>query len=138
MEYVYDEVCAIISECESIGELNRIGYYLKENRSAYKLMEMISLSGVLQEVTTKLKIIMSEKIKALVISIIEDNKITVEDETQKLTDLGFDSLDVVETIMEIESKVGINIDEGANGLTSQSTVKDLVEVVIKAHLKDGE
>ncbi len=54
-------------------------------------------------------------------------KITPESEIVK--DLGADSLDVVEMLMDLESEFGIEIDEeSANGL---KTVQDVVNIIDK-------
>lgn len=45
-------------------------------------------------------------------------------------DLGLDSLDLVETIMELESHLGKNFDDG-DILDNAITVKDLIDICLK-------
>ena len=68
-----------------------------------------------------------DKIKEIIVDKlgIEDNKITLE--AKFIDDLGADSLDTVELIMQFEEEFGIEIpDEDAEGLLSVSQAVDYI------------
>lgn len=72
-----------------------------------------------EEITTKLKVIIAEKLNV-------DQKEVTEDKL--LVDLGADSLDAVELIMEVEDKFGIKIPDGeAESLTTVGSIQSYLE-----------
>ena len=73
----------------------------------------------MSEIASRVKAIIADKL------IVDENEVT---ETAEFTkDLGADSLDTVELIMEFEKEFGITIpDDKAEGIT---TVKDAIEYI---------
>ncbi len=73
----------------------------------------------MSEIASRVKAIIADKLN------VDENEVT---ETAEFTkDLGADSLDTVELIMEFEKEFGINIpDDKAEGIT---TVKDAIEYI---------
>ena len=73
----------------------------------------------MSEIASRVKVIIADKLN------VDENEVT---ETAEFTkDLGADSLDTVELIMEFEKEFGINIpDDKAEGIT---TVKDAIEYI---------
>lgn len=71
------------------------------------------------EIASRVKVIIADKLN------VDENEVTENAEFTK--DLGADSLDTVELIMEFEKEFGINIpDDKAEGIT---TVKDAIEYI---------
>ncbi|MCM1021998.1 MAG: acyl carrier protein [Muribaculum sp.] len=73
----------------------------------------------MSEIASRVKAIIADKLN------VDENEVT---ETAEFTkDLGADSLDTVELIMEFEKEFGINIpDDKAEGIT---TVKDAIDYI---------
>ena len=73
----------------------------------------------MSEIASRVKVIIADKLN------VDENEVT---ETAEFTkDLGADSLDTVELIMEFEKEFGITIpDDKAEGIT---TVKDAIEYI---------
>lgn len=76
-----------------------------------------------EEILSKLKPVIADRLS------IEESEIT---EDKKLSDLGADSLDAVDTIMEIEKAFDIAIPD--NDMEKLSTVKDIIDY-IESHTK---
>ena len=73
----------------------------------------------MSENASRVKVIIADKLN------VDENEVTENAEFTK--DLGADSLDTVELIMEFEKEFGINIpDDKAEGIT---TVKDAIEYI---------
>ena len=73
----------------------------------------------MSEIASRVKVIIADKLN------VDENEVTENAEFTK--DLGADSLDTVELIMEFEKVFGINIpDDKAEGIT---TVKDAIEYI---------
>lgn len=73
----------------------------------------------MSEIASRVKVIIADKLN------VDENEVTENAEFTK--DLGADSLDTVELIMEFEKEFGINIpDDKAEGIT---TVKDAIEYI---------
>ena len=73
----------------------------------------------MSEIASRVKAIIADKLN------VDENEVTENAEFTK--DLGADSLDTVELIMEFEKEFGINIpDDKAEGIT---TVKDAIEYI---------
>lgn len=73
-----------------------------------------------------------DEVKAVIVEQLSVNADEVKLESKFVDDLGADSLDVVELVMELESKFGVEIpDEEAEKI---STVKDVVDY-IESHKK---
>ena len=73
----------------------------------------------MSEIASRVKVIIADKLN------VDENEVTENAEFNK--DLGADSLDTVELIMEFEKEFGINIpDDKAEGIT---TVKDAIEYI---------
>ena len=72
-----------------------------------------------------------DKVKEIIIDKlgVEDSKITLE--AKFIDDLGADSLDTVELIMEFEEEFGIEIpDEDAENITTVGSAVDYIEKVL--------
>ena len=72
-----------------------------------------------------------DKVKEIIIDKlgVEDSKITME--AKFIDDLGADSLDTVELIMEFEEEFGIEIpDEDAENITTVGSAVDYIEKVL--------
>ena len=73
------------------------------------------------------------EIKEKVIKILEDQIYTSAQPHNKLSDLGLDSLNVIEIVMELEWELGVVMtDEEAEDLFTNKTVKELIEFIEKA------
>lgn len=73
------------------------------------------------------------EIKEKVIKILEDQIYTSAQPNNKLSDLGLDSLDIIELVMEFEWELGVVMtDEEAEDLFRNKTVKELIEFIEKA------
>jgi acyl carrier protein len=73
-------------------------------------------------------IIMFEKIKAIIVKHLKIDSAKITESTNLQEDLGADSLDLVEIIMEIENTFGIEIpDEDILGLKTISDVVSYIE-----------
>ena len=73
----------------------------------------------MSEIASRVKVIIADKLN------VDENEVTENAEFTK--DLGADSLDTVELIIEFEKEFGINIpDDKAEGIT---TVKDAIEYI---------
>ena len=73
----------------------------------------------MSDIASRVKVIIADKLN------VDENEVTENAEFTK--DLGADSLDTVELIMEFEKEFGINIpDDKAEGIT---TVKDAIEYI---------
>ena len=72
-----------------------------------------------------------EKVKAIIVEQFELEEGTVTEETNFLTDLGADSLDVVELAMNIEDEFGLG-EISEEEIRSIQTVGDLVAYVERA------
>ena len=73
----------------------------------------------MSEIASRVKVIIADKLN------VDENEVTENAVFTK--DLGADSLDTVELIMEFEKEFGINIpDDKAEGIT---TVKDAIEYI---------
>ena len=70
-----------------------------------------------------------EQVKAVIVEQLSVNPEEVTDDASFIEDLGADSLDIVELVMELEDKFKIDIpDEDAEKL---STVKDAIDYIIE-------
>ncbi len=71
---------------------------------------------------------MTEKIKELLAKQLRIDKSEIDDDTNIIEDLGADSLDVVEMLMTIEDRFGINVpDEDVPLLKTVKDVADYIE-----------
>ena len=69
-----------------------------------------------------------EEIKEMIAKQLRIDADTIEDDSNIVTDLGADSIDLVEMLMIIEEKLGITItDEEANELKTVRDVADFIE-----------
>lgn len=73
------------------------------------------------------------EIKEKVIKLLEDQTFSSAQPNDKLSNLGLDSLDIIEIVMDIECELGVVMtDEEAEDLFVNKTVKDLTEFIEKA------
>lgn len=70
--------------------------------------------------------------KEKVIKILNEFTYNPVDATDKLSDIGLDSLDMIEVVMEIEMELGVIMsDEQAEEFFANKTVQDLIDFVEK-------
>ena len=108
-----NQLCALKSFSNSI----KITYFALQNRKKTFINNKIFTT--MSEIASRVKAIIADKLN------VDENEVTENAEFTK--DLGADSLDTVELIMEFEKEFGITIpDDKAEGIT---TVKDAIDYI---------